>query len=169
MTSLIKLAAASSISWLALFPSISNAASFPAFDSMDSYAQAEFIADMVDRTEQALRDDGNPDLASKTEQLFALVDPGATMSVGLAELESNVARARLADARSVEKDPAARRLDVEDALFVTLKKNGIELSRNAMTGVINAMASFQQMSNAEIGRAHVYSSHFQVSRMPSSA
>lgn len=137
------------ISIFMLFASTSNAVTFPAFDHMDSYAQAEFIADMVDRTEKALRDDGKPDLALKTEQLFTLVEPGDQWSVGLTDLESNVANARVADLDRLGKDPKARRVQVEDALFVTLKKNGIELSSNAMNSVLNAMVNFHRITNAE--------------------
>jgi hypothetical protein len=137
------------ISIVMLFATTSNAVTFPVFDHMDTYAQAEFIADMVDRTEKALRDDGKPDLALKMEKLFALVEPGDKMSLGLVELESNVARARVADLDRLKKDPKANRVEVEDALFVTLKKNGIEMSRNAMSGVMNTMASFHEMTNAE--------------------
>jgi hypothetical protein len=137
------------ISILILFASTSNAVTFPVFDHMDSYAQAELIADMVDRTEKALRDDGKPDLALKTEQLFALVEPGDKISLGLVELERNVARARVVDLDRLKKDPNAQRVEVEDALFVTLKKNGIELSSNALNSVLDAMASFHEMTNAE--------------------
>jgi hypothetical protein len=137
------------ISVFALSASRSNATTFPVFDHMDSYTQAEYIADVVDRTEKALRGDGKPDLALKTEQLFALVEPGDQMSLGLVELESNVARARVADVDRLAKNPKAERVAVEDALFVTLKKNGIELSSNGMNSVIHAMSSFHEMTNAE--------------------
>jgi hypothetical protein len=131
------------------FAVTANAMSFPQFDKMSTSGQAEFIADLVDRTEKALKDEGKAELAMKVEQLFADIKPGDKMSLGLAELERNVARARLADVHRLEKDPKAPLLDVEDALFVTLQKNGIELSSNAMNGVINALASFHSMTNAE--------------------
>ena len=149
------------ISIFVLFASTSNATTFPVFDHMDSEGQAEFIADMVDRTEKALRDDGKSDLALKMEQLFALVEPGDQISVGLVELERNVARARVADVDRLAKNPKAQRVQVEDALFVTLKKNGIEMSSNAMDSVINAMTRFHQITNAEFraqppsGQRHV--------------
>ncbi len=154
MNGLKKLLAGSLISVFAisifvLFASTSNATTFPVFDHMNSSAQAEFIADMVDRTEKALRDDGKPDLALKTEQLFAPVEPGNKISPGLAELESNVASVRVVDLDGLKKDPKAQRVDVEDALFLTLKRNGIDLSSNAMNSVINAMASFHALTNAE--------------------
>jgi hypothetical protein len=149
MSRLRKILPPSLLSVFVLAAGAANAVTFPVFDQMDSDMQAEFIADMVDRTEQALRDDGKPDLASKMEQLFAFAGPTDTMSVGLVELERNVPRGRIADLDRLAKDPNAPRLDVEDALFVTLKKNGIALSSNAMSGVINAMASFQQISSAE--------------------
>jgi hypothetical protein len=149
MNRLRKVVTGSLVSGLALLASAANAVNFPVFDQMDSYAQAEFIADMVDTTQQALREDGKPDLALKMEQLFSFGGPSDTMSVGLAELEKNVSRARIADLDRLGKDPKAQRLDVEDALFVTLKKNGIELSSNAMNRIIGTLAKFRQISHAE--------------------
>ena len=52
---------------------------------------------------------------------------GDDAPIGAIEFERNLARARLADIRNLEKDPRADRLEVEDAMAVTLKKNGIEL------------------------------------------
>lgn len=132
-----------------LLAGMAHAVSFPQFDNMSQYQQAEFIADMVARTEKALKDEGKAEFAIKMEQLFTDIEPGDKVSVGLAELEVNVARARLADLHRLEKDPKARRVDVEDALFVTLKKNGIELSSDAMNGVLSTMANFHPMTNAE--------------------
>lgn len=137
------------ISGFVLFASTANATTFPVFDHMDSDAQAEFIADMVDRTEQALRDGGKPDLALKTEQLFAQDKPSDPLSVGLAELESNVGHARVADFDRLAKDPKTPRVQVEVALFLTLKNNGIELSSSAMNSVLNAMTHFHEMTHAE--------------------
>ena len=44
-----------------------------------------------------------------------------------------LARARVADAKRPANDPNARRLEVEDAMIVTLRKNGIELPPNFLT------------------------------------
>jgi len=41
----------------------------------------------------------------------------------------NLARARAADAERAAQDPNAHRLEVEDAMLVTLQKNKIPMSR----------------------------------------
>jgi len=125
------------------------ATGFPQFDKMDVYDQAEFIAVLVDATQKAVRDDGKADFAAQIERLFTDVEPGDAMSLGLVELERNVARARVFDLQHVEKDPKAERLDVEDALFVTLKKNGIVMSDKAMDKVMDTLANFHPQTYAE--------------------
>ena len=45
----------------------------------------------------------------------------------MVEFDINPAEARLADARRLQSDPKAKRLEVEDAMAVTLQKNSIEL------------------------------------------
>ncbi len=59
--------------------------------------------------------------------------PGDAHTVGVVEFERNLALARAADAERVLKDPKARRLEVEDAMAVTLKKNGIVLPQSFFT------------------------------------
>ena len=51
----------------------------------------------------------------------------------MVEFERNLARGRVADLRNLEKNPTARRLEVEDVMGVTLEKNGIELSDGFFT------------------------------------
>jgi hypothetical protein len=51
----------------------------------------------------------------------------------MVEFERNLALARVFDADRVLKNPDARRLEVEDAMFVTLKKNDIILPKSFMT------------------------------------
>jgi hypothetical protein len=45
----------------------------------------------------------------------------------MGEFEMNLTRARLEDLKNIEKDPTSLRIEVEDALAVTLERNGIEL------------------------------------------
>jgi hypothetical protein len=125
------------------------ATTFPKFDKMDIEDQAEFVAVMLDATQKALSDDGQADLAGQIEHLFTTIEPGDSMSIGLVEVERNIARARVFDAQHVEKDPQAKRLDVEDALFVTLQKNGIILSTKAMNAAMDALANFHPETYAE--------------------
>ena len=58
---------------------------------------------------------------------------GRRLFIGGVEFELNLARAREADAKRVLSDPNAPRLEVEDAMAVTLKKNGIELPQGFFT------------------------------------
>jgi len=58
---------------------------------------------------------------------------GVAAPIGSVEFERNLARARLADLRNLEKNPQAARLEVEDAMAVTLKKNGIALPTSFYT------------------------------------
>jgi len=119
------------------------------FDTMKMLDQAEYIAVMVDTTQRVLRVTGGANYAAQIEQLFTTIEPGDSMSLGLVELESNVDRARVADLKRVIKDPKARRLDVEDALFVTLKKNNIPMTQPVIKAVMDAMANFHCMTDAE--------------------
>jgi hypothetical protein len=100
---------------------------------MDKDDQARYIADLVLGAEKVLISAGKPDKASAVEKFFTEVKQGDTNSLGMAEYEINLAKARLADARRREKDPNAKRLEVEDAMAVTLQKNDIELPDSFFT------------------------------------
>jgi hypothetical protein len=126
-----------------------QAIEFGRFDNMAVLDQAEFIAVMVDQTQNALVGAGQANDAAKIEQLFTTIEPGDKMSLGLVELESNVDRARVADADRATKDPNARRLDVEDALFVTLKKNNILMTTSITNAVTAALAHFHALTDAQ--------------------
>jgi hypothetical protein len=128
MNGLNKHLAVAFVSIAILFVGMAHTATFPQFDVMSDDAKTEFVTDMVDRTEQALRDEGKADLAGKNGAAFVDIAPRDRLSLGMVELERNIARARVADLHGLEKDPKAKRVYVEDALLVTLEKNGIELS-----------------------------------------
>ena len=48
--------------------------------------------------------------------------PDSNTSIGMSDFMLDLAQARLADAQRALKDPNAHRLEVEDAMLVTLKK-----------------------------------------------
>ncbi|MGI0134749.1 MAG: hypothetical protein ACREBW_07325, partial [Candidatus Micrarchaeaceae archaeon] len=54
----------------------------------------------------------------------------------------NLDRARVADIKRVINNPSARRLEVEDAMIVTLRKNGIELPPEFLTVASNFQPKF---------------------------
>jgi hypothetical protein len=130
-------------------PNSSWAVPYARFDKMGIEAQAEFVTVMVEVTKTVVRREGKSDQWIKIDNLFTTVLEGAEFSVGVAEYERNEARERVFDLERAAEDPKARRLDVEDAWFVTLKKNGIELSQPAMTAVLDTMKSFHPLTYNE--------------------
>jgi len=107
------------------FPSFVNAIGFDQFDRYNSAAQGACLANMVQMTKLALRNKGRSDLADQVDNLFTTTEPGDTSPLGIIEVIRNIDRARVADYKRLNQDRQARRIQVEDALFVTLKKNNI--------------------------------------------
>jgi hypothetical protein len=126
-----------------------SAMPYQQFDNMNMLDQAEYIAVMVDTTQRILSVSGGANYAAQIEQLFATVKPGDSMSLGLAELEENIDEIRVQDDKRFAKDPKARRMDVEVALLVTLKKNNIPITQPFVNAVANTLADFHCMTNTE--------------------
>jgi len=119
------------------------------FDTMNMLDQAEYIAVMADTAQSIFSVSDGANYAAQIEQLFATVAPGASMSLGLAELEGNIDEIRVQDAERFAKDPKARPMDVEVALLVTLKKNNIPITQPYVNAVANTLATFHCMTNAD--------------------
>jgi hypothetical protein len=130
-------------------PLAARPVSFARFDKMPLEMQPEFVATMIDVTERTLREHGETAAADKMAPPFSNVLEGDTMPLGLVELERNIDRVRLFDLEGAQKDPKAERFDVEDALFVTLKKNGIEISDKTQNDVLSILTNFHAMTYAE--------------------
>jgi len=116
-----------------LLPSVVQAMQIQQFDKMADQDQADYEVALINGAEKVLTDEGRPDLAAQVEHLFSTKNPGDVDTIGGAEFELNLARARVADAKRAAQDPKARRLEVEDAMFVTLKKNNIQLPDSFFT------------------------------------
>jgi hypothetical protein len=125
-----------------LFTGAAQAMQIQQFDKMAGDDQDEYVAELIIGAQQVLKDAGNPDLAQQVHKLFTTVNPGSQLSLGRGEFEMNLARARVADAKRVENDPNARRLEVEDAMIVTMRKNGIELPPSFLTVASNFKPKF---------------------------
>lgn len=125
------------------FAGVAQAMPIQQFDKMAGDDQGEYVAELIVGAQQVLKDAGNPDLAARVHTLFTTKkNPADQISLGIAEFEANLARAREADERRVGKDPHARRLEVEDAMIVTLRKNGIELPPSFLTVASNFKPKF---------------------------
>jgi hypothetical protein len=107
-------------SMLLLMGSPTQAMELQQFDKMAAADQSDYIVVLIVGAQRVLIDSGRKDLADKVHILFTRTIPGDESPVGVVEFESNIARARLADLRNLEKDPHSPRLEIEDAMFVTL-------------------------------------------------
>jgi hypothetical protein len=112
-----------------LFPGAAQAMEIQQFDKLASEDKGEYVSSLVGGAEQAFKDEGRADLAAQVDHLFTTTDPGDAHTVGIVEFQLNLARARVADSNRVAKDPTAHRLEVEDAMLVTLQKNNMPLSQ----------------------------------------
>lgn len=119
--------ASTALSALMLMSGAARAMEIEKFDKMAAEDQSDYIVLLIEGAQQVLTHDGKRDLAAKVHTLFATILPGDRDPLGSVEFERNLARARVADIDNLLKDPNAARLEVEDAMAVTLKKNGIEL------------------------------------------
>ena len=89
------------------------------FDKMADQDQADYIQVLVDGAQKVLKDEGRGDLANKIDALFTEVPAGDKISLRMEEFEDNLAL--VTDAKNVIRDPHAQRLEVEDAMAVTLQ------------------------------------------------
>ncbi len=100
------------------------------FDKMAQDDRAEYVSELISGAEQVLTAEGKADQAEKIANLFTTNAPDGNTSIGMSQFMLDLAKARLADAQRALKDPNAHRLEVEDAMLVTLKKNYIPLSQD---------------------------------------
>jgi len=124
--------AATFLSAAMLFTGTVQAMEIQQFDKMAGEDHSDYVVVLIEGAQKVLIDDGKSDLALTIHQLFTQVPPGDDMPLGMTEFERNLARARLADAERLVKDPKAGRLEVEHAMIVTLKKNDIILPQSFM-------------------------------------
>ena len=104
------------------------------FDKMVNDDQAEYVSELISGAEKVLTDEGKPDLAAQVEHLFTTNPSDSNTSIGMNDFMITLAKARLADAQRALKDPNAKRIQVEDAMAVMLKKlHGIDLPHSFFT------------------------------------
>jgi hypothetical protein len=116
-----------------LFTGAAQAMQIQQFDKMAGQDQGDYIGDLIVGAENVLTDEGRPDLAAQVKHLFTTKNPGDADTIGMVEFETNLALARVADVKRVAKDPNAQRIEVDDAMAVTLQKNHIELPDSFFT------------------------------------
>jgi hypothetical protein len=128
-----KFLAATFLSAAMLLTGAAQAMEIQQYDKMADQDQNEYVGDLVIGAEKVLTDEGRPDQAEQVRKLFTETKPGDMVPAGVAEFDINLALARVVDAKRIAKNPDARRLEVEDAMIVTLRKNNIELPPSFLT------------------------------------
>jgi len=127
-------------------PSVTQAMEIRQFDKMAKPDQGDYVGVLVGGAEKILTDAGRSDDAAKVEHLFTTRLPGDTHSMGTVEFELNLAILRENDAKNAIQHPNDPRLEVEDAMFVTLKKNNIILPDSFFTVASGFQPKFPQQS-----------------------
>jgi hypothetical protein len=97
------------------------------FDKMAVSDQSDYIAALIEGAQKVLIANGQNDVAAKVHKIFTEVAPGNKIPTGMEEFETYLAHVRVLDAERYVKDHAATRLEVEHAMILTLKRNGIVL------------------------------------------
>lgn len=115
-----------------LFPSVGQAMEIRQFDVIGDNDQIKFI----DQLAQSVEDASQGDQLARVKRFFLAKQPGEELS-GMGRFELNLALARIADIEMAEKNPKARRLQVEDVMYVTLERNGILLPKNFRPVAVN--------------------------------
>jgi hypothetical protein len=142
-----KVLAATVLSATLLAASAAQAMEIQQYDKMSNNDESEYVGLLVGGAEQAFKDEGRADLAAQVDHLFTTTDPGDAHTIGVVEFQLNLGRARVADEMNVEKNPSAHRLEVEDAMLVTLKKNNIPLSEDFIGAFRAINKGFKRTAN----------------------
>jgi hypothetical protein len=143
MNGLNKFLAATFLSAAMLFTSGAQAMDIIQFDQMTNQDRQAFLDSLSRDAETVLEQQGRSADAQKVHQLFNDIRPGDNLPVGDAELELNLANARVRDDEKHIQNPDAPRVQVETALISTLRKNGIEISTDFIKDLFQLTGTFQ--------------------------
>ena len=138
-----KFLAATFLSTAMLFSSAAQAMEIQQFDQMAAQDRQDFLNSLPKAAETVLEQEGRSADATKVHHLFNDILPGDALPIGEAELEGNLANARVRDAEKHIQNPAAPRVQVETALISTLRKNGIEISTDFVKGLLQSTETFK--------------------------
>jgi hypothetical protein len=138
--------AATILSAAMLLTSAAQAMEIIQFDQMTAQDRQAFLNFLPKAAETVLEQEGRSVDATKVHQLFNDILPGDALPIGEAELEGNLANARVRDAEKHIQNPDAPRVQVETALISTLRKNGIEISADFIKDLFQLTGTFQPQS-----------------------
>ena len=127
-----KFLVATSLSAAMFVTTAAQAMQIQQFNRMSARDQDDYVVLLLKGAEQVLTDAGQSDQAAQVEKLFTTRQPGDDNTTGMVEFELNLAAVSKADADNLVKNPNAKPLQVEIAMIVTLKNNGIILPKSFM-------------------------------------
>jgi hypothetical protein len=133
----LKVLAVMVLSAALLAASAAQAMEIRQFDKMAVPDQSEYVGLLAQGAEKVLTGEGRSDLAAQVEHLFTTTEPGDRHTIGMVEVERNLAILRENDAKNAITHPADPRLEVEDVMFLTLQKNHIDLPDSFYTVASN--------------------------------
>jgi len=123
-----------SLALLAL-PAALSAMEIRQFDKLAGGDQIEFVDQLAASVQAA----SHGALAARVKYFFEPKHPGEDIS-GMGRFELNLALARIADLEAAAKQPAIRRLEVEDVMYTTLEASGLKLQGNFRPSAIGFRA-----------------------------
>jgi hypothetical protein len=146
MNGVKKYLAATFLSAAMLLPNMAQAMDIIQFDLMTAQNQQDFLNSLPKAAETVLNQEGRSDDALKVFHLFNDIRPGDNLPVGEAELILNLDNERVRDTKKHIQNHDAPRVQVEVALALTLKKNGIEITPDFVRSFMKLTGTFQPKS-----------------------
>ena len=131
------------LSAILLLSSAAQAMDILQFDQMAAKDRQAFLNFLPIAAERVLVQEGRIDDASKVHHLFNDVISGDALPIGEAELEGNLANARVRDAEKHIQTPNAPRVQVEAALLGTLLKHGIQITPDFAKAIMQVTSTFR--------------------------
>ena len=97
------------------------------YDKMAVSDQSDYVVALIEGAQELLIDRAQNDLAARVHTLFTEIKPGNTIPTGMQEFETYLANVRVLDAQRYAKSHDVARLEVEQAMILTLRRNGISV------------------------------------------
>lgn len=113
------------------------------FDLMTAKDRQAFLDFQSVAAERVLNQQGRSADAAKVHVLFNDIRPGDNLPVGEAELELNLDASRVRDDEKHIQNPDAPRVQVEVALAIVLKKNGIAITPDFIKALMQQTGTFR--------------------------
>ena len=89
--------------------------------------QSDYVVALIEGSQELLIKRTQNDLAAKVHALFTEIKPGNKIPIGMQEFETYLANVRALDAERYTKSHDIARLKCEQAMMLTLRRNGVSV------------------------------------------